>query len=623
LTATSAAEAGFPARTRLRLSVFGDLRVAVEGRAEPALSPKARATLCLLALAPEGRMPRAAVASLLWPGARDGNARVALRQCLRGLREALAGEGFDGLEAGRDALALDLRRVGSDAGDVLAAAAAGVAHPALLGGVDPFAALLADATGLGPAFAAWRTARADALRAEVRRGLTRALALAEGPAERLDLARAIWAVDPLGEGAARALMGALAQNGEAAAAMEVYDTLWRRLDEARDAEPSEETQALLERLKRGEAPDPAVVRRPAAGGGGREGEVRIAIPPPFEVGDRPGARAIAALMRAEIAARLAAFSGLVALWTDGGVADADAELQLALTADGAAWRAGAMLIRVGDGAVLAAARTRLDGAAWEEGMEAAALRLAAGVVAGLRAAGRTAPGIAWGEGARAAANGVAQALGPLLQGGLARPPTGRGLAARAIEEGRPSDAGEAAAAAALAAAAVDIAPLSPDARRDAAWAALILGDFADAADGFSLTAAMNPADAEGLGDAALGLALCGRAAEARMVLHALSALDPGARTRGWRAGMAALALGEAPSAAAAHPAEPLLLTAWRAAALARAGDPAARAMAARLRGGEPQDALAARLAAALPHAEPGWAQAMRAALHAALTADRV
>jgi hypothetical protein len=87
--------------------------------------------------------------------------------------------------------------------------------------------------------------------------------------------------------------------------------------------------------------------------------------------------------------------------------------------------------------------------------------------------------------------------------------------------------------------------------------------------------------------------------------------------------MAALALGEAPSAAAAHPAEPLLLTAWRAAALARAGDPAARAMAARLRGGEPQDALAARLAAALPHAEPGWAQAMRAALHAALTADRV
>jgi DNA-binding SARP family transcriptional activator len=619
LSADDAASGCAPGSARLRLRLLGPFRLTVDGRGAPSLSPKARAMLGALALSPGGRMARAAMARLLWPAASEQNARVALRQCLRGLREALAQTGFDGFEATRDTLALDLRRTGFDAGDVLAAAAAGVAHPALLGGADPFAALMQDAEGLGPAFEAWRAAAAEALRVQTRRDLSRALDAADGPADRLELARAIWAVDPLGEGAARSLMAALAARGERAAALDVYDTLWRRLDEALDAEPSEETQALLERLKRGD--EPAAPARPDRTPAPREG-LRIAMPPPVAGGDRPGSRTVAALLRAEIAGRLGSFDGLVVLLTDGGFAEAEAELQLALMADGEGWRATAMLVASDGGQVRATARARLAGDTWETELEAASLRLAAGVVSGLRGLAGTAAGAPATSPARGAIEGLAEALAPLLAERSRPAPTGRALFARAVEEGRPADAAEAALAAAAAAAEVEADPLSPDARRDTAWAAHLRGAFAEAAEGFALAAAMNPADLEGLGDAALGLALCGRAAEARAVARAADALRPAAGDADWRLEMTGLALGDPPRDAPPHPAEPLLLTAWRTAALARAGDRAAPSMAARLRAGEPDEALADRIAAALPHAAPDWRETLKTALRAALAAGR-
>lgn len=619
MSAERKASGAGPGGARLRLSLLGPFRLTVDERAAPPLSTKARAVLGVLALSPGGQMARAAMARLLWPGASDANARVALRQCLRGLREALEGAGFDGLAATRDALTLDLSRVGADAEDVVAAAASGAAHPALLDGADPFAALMRDAEGLGPAFDAWRAATADALRARARRSLARALDHAAGPAERLELRRALWTVDPLGEGAARSLMAALAESGETAAALEVYDTLWRRLDEALDAEPSEETQALLERLKRGmgaaEASRAAPSPPPSPG-------LRIAIPPPIAGGDRPGVRAATLLLRAEVAARLSAFRELVVLWSDGGVDGADAELQLALLADGEGWRVTAALVAVADGAVLGSARAGLAGESWEIELEGAALRLAAGAVRGLRAFASTVDSGAAADPARGATTSLAEALAPLLWRRNAAAATGRALFARAIEEGRPADEAEAAAAAAAAAACVEADPLSPDARRDAAWAALVRGAFAEAAEGFALAAAMNPADPEGLGDAALGLALCGREADARAVARSAHGLLAPEADPDWRIEMTALALGDPPRSALLHPAEPLLLTAWRAAALERADDRAAGPMAARLRAGEPDDALAARLSAALPHAAPHWPEALEAALRKALAAGR-
>jgi DNA-binding SARP family transcriptional activator len=577
-------------RARLRLGLFGPLRVSVDGRPASALSPKARAVLGLLALSPEGMAERAAAARMLWPGATDASARVALRQCLHGLRGALEAAGFDGLAAGRSRLALDPARLDTDVADVLAAAAAGEAHAALLAGADPFETLLEETEGLGEAFAAWRAAARDRVRAEARRNLSAALAAPRGRDARLALAEALWTVDPLGEAAARALMAAYAARGETARAFEVYDALWRRLGAALDAEPSDETQRLLERLKRGDAAPDEGRRPPGAPRG-----VTVAVAPVEAPADAPDAAAAAALLRRELVARLAAFDGVGA--REGAPAAGEAEVRATLAPDGDGWRAVATLARAQGAPIAAAARARLPAESWADAVEALALRLAARLAPAAR------PGA------------LEDALAPLLRAGEAAP-TGRGLMARAVEAGWPAAADEALEAAAAAAAAVAADPLSSEARRDAAWAALALSRFDAAAAGFELAAAMNPADGRGLAEAALGLSLCGREREARLAVDAVAALRPLPAPAVALRALARVVLGQGTPA----PGGPPLLVAWAAAALP-AGDPAAAAAAAGLRDGAPDDALAARLAGALPDAVPGRAAAREAALRAALRAS--
>jgi tetratricopeptide (TPR) repeat protein len=189
-------------------------------------------------------------------------------------------------------------------------------------------------------------------------------------------------------------------------------------------------------------------------------------------------------------------------------------------------------------------------------------------------------------------------------------------------EGRPPSASELAEALDAAERAVDSDPLAPEPRLALAWCLLMERRFDSAAEEFALAAHLNPVGAALQREAAFGLALAGRAAEARGLAAGADALDP-ARADGpdFLPGLISVALGDLRATPPDDPGAPLMARAWRAAALAEAGDPAAAAKAVRAlaRGGVSAEEAVLR---ALPLRDPERYTALRRGLVAALEAAR-
>jgi len=233
----------------LRIRLLGGLELEADGRAiEPPPGRPARALLAWLALNP-GMHARSRVAAALWPDVLDESARLSLRTALAALRRELGEEAtavaatrgqlglapeawidvreFDALVGnGRLEQAIELHR-----GDLLPE----LDHDWVLEARDERRALLAEAIA--------RLAVADEQRGDLEAAIRHS--------------RALVAIDPLSEGAQRALIRRLAASGDPASALATFERLRERLRAELGIAPAPETRELVERVRRGEAQRPS------------------------------------------------------------------------------------------------------------------------------------------------------------------------------------------------------------------------------------------------------------------------------------------------------------------------------------------------------------------------------
>jgi predicted ATPase/DNA-binding SARP family transcriptional activator len=261
-----------------RLFLLGPPRLEQEGRA---VNLPRRKTLALLAyLAATGQAQgRAALASLLWPEAEPGRAAGYLRRSLYELGQAL-GEGV--VRAEREAVALCEGALWLDMAEfqarVLAGRASGWACEANLAALEAAARLYTGDFLAGfslpdaPEFDEWAYFQAEGLRRDLAQVLRRlADCLAEGGQAEAALphARRWLALDPLNEGALRALMRLYALAGQPAAARRQFEEAQLRLREELDAAPSDETTALYAAIAAGtlRPAEASEAQRPGAAAG--------------------------------------------------------------------------------------------------------------------------------------------------------------------------------------------------------------------------------------------------------------------------------------------------------------------------------------------------------------------
>jgi DNA-binding SARP family transcriptional activator len=618
---------------RLVVDLIGGASFSWRGRLIEIRAAKGRALLAALTLSDGGTLAREQAADMLWPGAETDRRRLSLRQTLKAVNDSLAGVGCDAFEAGRVALSLDLGRVTLDLDLLGACADQGVVHPILRAGGDPFAEVGAGLEA-GAAFSEWLAKRISMRRAAMRSTLERALDVAPDAAHARDLALALRALDPAAEAPARRLIGAYADLGEPQKALEAYDALWRALDARGGGEPSAETQAAIAPLLTGgsrRGPDP----RPEASAPRLTVAVR-----PFEAeraDRRDGAWSLEAL-RLALAAALSRFDAWrVALDHRD---DADYVLRGALVGEAGRSVLIATLETWPERRLVSAQRALVasleaaHGAAQAADVFASALYRDAQARIGAPGDGRGALGDAATPPALRPmrARALAESLRPsALQRALelsSEPDERRGAAAArsavlsAALDGRPPSAAELAGALDSAERAVDADPLSPEARLALGWCLLMERRFDAAAEEFALAAHLNPASAPLQREAAFGLALAGRGAEARGLGACADALDPDrADGAGFLPGMTAFALGERHPPLPDDPHAPATVRAWRAAALAEAGETVAAARAIRplaWGGALAEDAIVR----ALPLRAPERVAALRRNLAAARAASQ-
>jgi DNA-binding SARP family transcriptional activator len=222
----------------LRVHVLGALELEIGGRAVPVPAGRpARSLLAWLALHP-GTHPRAAVAAALWPDVLETSARASLRTALTALRRC----------AGDGALTATRERVGL-AEDVWVDARE---FDALFDAGQPEAALeLARGELLPDLDDDWVLRARDRHRDRWSSAL--AAAATADPGVALASARRRAELDPFDEAAHRDLMNALADSGEPAAAVAVYERLRVRLRRELGLAPSTTTRDLAASLRTGGA----------------------------------------------------------------------------------------------------------------------------------------------------------------------------------------------------------------------------------------------------------------------------------------------------------------------------------------------------------------------------------
>lgn len=289
---------------RLFIGVFGSAAITWAGT--PVLKGKRKATalLAYLALTPPHRATRSTLAGLLWSDSTEARARSSLRQCLTDIRAELKGAASGVLDAGSDAVALDMGRVSLESDQVLAAMAGGSDAATPVSALDVVAAeaggeILGGLRGISEEFDAWLGELEARLHAAILAGLTGVMERAGGTgADALRAAQQIAALDPLNEAACRVAMRELAQRGEVGAALTAYSRLCAALDDELGMDPSETTQDLAVRIKTGEvaatpAPTPASV---AVAAPSPTAEVlrppRVAIFPFLDLGPVPAHRVL-------------------------------------------------------------------------------------------------------------------------------------------------------------------------------------------------------------------------------------------------------------------------------------------------------------------------------------------
>ncbi|MEZ4455302.1 MAG: BTAD domain-containing putative transcriptional regulator [Gemmatimonadales bacterium] len=282
--------------SRTRLEVLGTVRVA---GADPtagttvATHERALGLLTYLALAePPGFHRRDKLLALFWPDLDNDRARHALRQTLHQLRRSL-GPIIE--RRGDRELGIDWAVLECDGRAFREAVGSGDHGRA----VDLYAGDLLDGFGIGnaPEFERWlEDTRTELRRQAVEAGIADARAnAASGDAVAAGrLVGWVSRLAPYDETAARSAMTLLDQAGDRAAALEIYRRLEARLRQELEVEPSPETVALVESLKR-PRPVPASIAgriEPAA----RSTAVVVADPEPRRAAGFAGVALLAAVL---------------------------------------------------------------------------------------------------------------------------------------------------------------------------------------------------------------------------------------------------------------------------------------------------------------------------------------
>ncbi len=235
----------------LQLRLLGTLELIDDGGhecSEVLAQPKRFALLAYLAAAtPRGSHRRDTLLPLLWPESDQAHARLALRQALHALRDALG----ERVILGRgDEIGLDAQSIACDVAAFDAAAAAGRLEEAIelyRGDLLP-GFFVANA----PEFERWlereRTRLREAAVASARTLVERAEANGD-VATAIARARRAVRLAPLDEALVRRLIALRDRSGDRAGAVEAYDSFASHLAQELEVEPAPETRALVERVR--------------------------------------------------------------------------------------------------------------------------------------------------------------------------------------------------------------------------------------------------------------------------------------------------------------------------------------------------------------------------------------
>mgnify|MGYP001065310328 CR=1 FL=1 len=258
---------------QIAIRLLGPFEVTVDGAPATGFAyAKVRALLAYLAVERQSAHSRAELAALLWPEQPESSARASLSQALTTLRGALGDRGAEEplLLADSQHVRLNPRApLEVDVTRFLAELADAEAHAHRSWRTcEPCAARLRRALELyrggfladiaipdSAVFDEWASLQREHLQQRAMSALERLAERAEwrgAYGEALAYAQRLVALDPLLEGGQRAVMRALALNGEQAAALAQYRQLQATLARELDAEPEEATAALFEQIRRGE-----------------------------------------------------------------------------------------------------------------------------------------------------------------------------------------------------------------------------------------------------------------------------------------------------------------------------------------------------------------------------------
>jgi len=237
----------------LGLALLGGFE-AHTGGGTPLVVPtrKAQALLAYLALTPRQAHPRDKLASLLWPDARPGAARNALRQTLFVVRKAL-GHTESPIVMSGDAIGLGVDAVQTDVAAFEQAANDG--SPAALERAATLyrGDLLAGVGTVAPTFEDWLMSERERLRELALEALARLLAhqrSAGAMAGAVQTALRLLALDPLQEPVHRTLMRLYVQLGRRDAALRQYQECVAALQRDLALEPEAATQELYQDILR-------------------------------------------------------------------------------------------------------------------------------------------------------------------------------------------------------------------------------------------------------------------------------------------------------------------------------------------------------------------------------------
>jgi DNA-binding SARP family transcriptional activator/TolB-like protein len=244
--------------------MLGTLQLsATDGRDLTALARQSKRTALLVYLAaavPNGFHRRDTLLALFWPELDETHARAALSQALYVLRNALGDQGV--VTRGDDEVGLSPDVVWCDVRAFEQALDAGQPAEALAlyrgGLLEGF--LVSDA----PEFGRWLDRERERLRDRAAEGawaLAKARAAARDVVQAARWARWAAALAPADEVAIRRLMTLLRELGDRAAALRAYEAFADRLTQEYELEPSAETRALVETLRR-ETPATVTPRDP-------------------------------------------------------------------------------------------------------------------------------------------------------------------------------------------------------------------------------------------------------------------------------------------------------------------------------------------------------------------------